>query len=84
MYIHLGRDYIVNTRDIIGIFDLENTSVSRRTRLFLANIQQNGATVDLSDDLPRSFVLTDAPFDTIYLSELSTAALRRRVGRTPR
>ena len=28
MYIHLGRDYVLNDRDIIGIFNLE-------TRIFL-------------------------------------------------
>ena len=26
MYIHLGRDYVLNDRDIIGIFDLETTT----------------------------------------------------------
>ena len=29
MYIHLGRDYVLNDRDIIGIFDLENTTSAR-------------------------------------------------------
>ena len=28
MYIHLGRDYVLNDRDIIGIFNLETTTVS--------------------------------------------------------
>ena len=26
MYIHLGRDYVLNDRDIIGIFNLETTT----------------------------------------------------------
>lgn len=30
MYIHLGRDYVLNDRDIIGIFNLETTTVSPR------------------------------------------------------
>ena len=30
MYIHLGRDYVLNDRDIIGIFDLETTTISPR------------------------------------------------------
>ena len=35
MYIHLGRDYVLNDRDIIGIFNLETTTISDRksTRL---------------------------------------------------
>ena len=28
MYIHLGRDYVLNDRDIIGIFNLETTTIT--------------------------------------------------------
>ena len=67
MYIHLGRDYVLNDRDIIGIFDLENYA------------QKNGAVVSLSDELPQCYVLADGGLvDAVYLSELSSAAMRRR------
>ena len=78
MYIHLGRDYVLNDRDIIGIFNLETTTVSLRGREFLNYAQKNGAVVSLSDDLPQCYVLADAPVDTVYLSELSSAAMKRR------
>ena len=78
MYIHLGRDYVLNDRDIIGIFNLETTTVSPRARDFLNYAQKNGAVVSLSDDLPQCYVLADAPVDTVYLSELSSAAMKRR------
>ena len=78
MYLHLGRDYVLNSRDIIGIFSLETTTVSPRGRSFLDYAQKNGAVVSLSDELPQSYVLADSPVDTVYLSELSSAALRRR------
>ena len=78
MYLHLGRDYVLNSRDIIGIFSLETTTVSPRGRAFLDYAQKNGAVVSLSDELPQSYVLADSPVETVYLSELSTAALRRR------
>ena len=61
MYIHLGRDYVLNDRDIIGIFNLETTTISPRGREFLNYVQKNGGVVD-----------------TVYLSELSSAVLRRR------
>ena len=76
--IHLGRDYVLNDRDIIGIFNLETTTVSPRGREFLNYAQKNGAVVSLSDDLPQCYVLADAPVDTFYLSELSSAAMKRR------
>ena len=70
MYIHLGRDYVLNDRDIIGIFDLETTTTYA---------QKNGAVVSLSDELPQCYVLADGGLvDAVYLSELSSAAMRRR------
>lgn len=48
-------------------------------REFLNYAQKNGAVVSLSDELPQSYVLADgAVVDTVYLSELSPAAMRRR------
>ena len=79
MYIHLGRDYVLNDRDIIGIFNLETTTITPRGREFLNYAQKNSAVVSLSDELPQSYVLADgAVVDTVYLSELSSAVLRRR------
>ena len=79
MYIHLGRDYVLNDRDIIGIFNLETTTIFPRGRDFLNYAQKNGAVVSLSDELPQSYVLADGGVvDTVYLSELSSAVLRRR------
>ena len=79
MYFHLGRDYVLNDRDVIGIFNLETTTISPRGREFLNYAQKNGAVVSLSDELPQSYVLADgAVVDTVYLSELSSAAMRRR------
>ena len=82
MYIHLGRDYVINDRDVIGIFNLETTTITPRGREFLNYAQKNGAVVSLSDDLPQCYVLADgAMVDTVYLSELSSAAMRRRAER---
>lgn len=81
MYLHLGRDYVLNDRDVIGIFNLETTTISPRGREFLNYAQKHGAVVSLSDELPQSYVLADAPVDTVYLSELSPAALKRRAER---
>ncbi len=81
MYLHLGRDYVVNSDDIIGIFDLENTTVSKKTREYLAYAQKNAAVVPLSEDIPKSFIVTDVPMDTIYLSSLMPSVLKNRTAR---
>ena len=81
VYCHLGRDYVVNTRDVLGIFNLETTTVSPRGRAFLENVQKNGAVVSVSEALPKSYVLTDEPVETVYLSDLSPAVMERRFAR---
>ena len=35
MYLHLGKDTVVNTKHIIAILDLESASISKNTRDFL-------------------------------------------------
>ena len=35
MYLHLGGDKVVKTKDIIGIFDMDTSTVSKNTRDYL-------------------------------------------------
>ena len=81
MYLHLGRDYVVNSRDVIGIFDMDTTTISPRGRAFLDYNQKNGAVVAPSEDIPHSFLVSSGPLDTVYLSGLSSRALERRLSR---
>lgn len=79
MYLHLGGETIVRTEDITGIFDLDNATVSYRTREFLSFAQKNGKVVNVSDELPKSFVLCTEEGETvIYICQLSPNTLIRR------
>ena len=57
MYIHLGEDTVVKQENIVGIFDLDNTSISKHTRFFLRKAEETGKVVNVSYELPRSFVV---------------------------
>ena len=82
MYLHLGNSAMVRKRDILGLFDLDNTSQSRRTRDFLSAAEKNGRVVNASGaELPKSFVLCaeqGAGTQTVYLSQLNSTTLARR------
>ena len=83
MYLHLGQNVMVRNQDVIGIFDLDNTTWSFRTRRFLERAEQEGHVVAVGDDLPRSFVLVqegDGP-PTVYITALSSSALSARGAR---
>ena len=79
MYLSIGNDMAVRDKSIVGIFDLDNTSTSKRTREFLDKAERDGEVVPC-DDLPKSFVLTaEYGLNRIYLTSLSTATLEKRL-----
>lgn len=79
MYIPIGNDMSVRESSIIGIFDMDNTSTSKRTRQFLSMAQQEGAVVSC-DDLPKSYIVTTQYGMTrVYESTLSTSTLEKRI-----
>ena len=78
MYLHMGQDFIVREQEIIGIFDIDTTSTGKRTREFLERAENEGAVVSMSNDIPKSFIVTDFPYETVYLSPISSAALPGR------
>ena len=79
MYLSIGNDMAVRDRSIIGIFDLDNTSTSKRTREFLERAEREGNVVPC-DDLPKAYLLTTQyGFHRVYLSSLNTATLEKRL-----
>ena len=58
MYIDIGMDLAVRASQVLGVFDLDNTSWSKRTREFLQRAQEDGSLIEATDELPKSFVLT--------------------------
>lgn len=79
MYLNIGNDMAVREKSIIGIFDMDNTSTSKRTREFLERSEREGQVVPC-DDLPKAFVLTaEYGLDRVYLTSLSSSTLEKRL-----
>ncbi|HAL63659.1 MAG: DUF370 domain-containing protein [Firmicutes bacterium] len=79
MYLHIGSDVAIKISDIIGIFDMDNTTVSAKTRAFLKKAQKSGEIADVTEDLPKSFILTKtANKNRVYISSLATRTLLKR------
>jgi hypothetical protein len=79
VYLNIGNDMAVRDRSIIGIFDMDNTSTSKRTREFLEKCEKEGQVVPC-DDLPKSFILTaEYGLDRVYLTALSASTLEKRL-----
>ena len=79
MYLHLGQDVVVMQKNIVGIFDLDNTTGSYITRDYLNRAEKNKTVVNVSDDLPKSFVVCcENGKTTVYLSQLAPSTLLKR------
>ena len=79
MYLSIGNDMAVRESSIIGIFDMDNTSTSKRTREFLTKAEKEGQVVPC-DDLPKSYVLTaEYGMNRVYLTSLNASTLEKRL-----
>lgn len=79
MYLRISNDCVVPKCDIIGIFDMDNTTVSRQGRDFLPNAERGGAIIYTSDELPKSYVVAVRGGKVkVYLSSLSSKVLQNR------
>lgn len=80
MFLHIGVDVAIFIKDIIGIFDLDSTTVSKKTKEFLKVSEEEGFIESICDDLPKSFIVTQRDKITkIYLSPISVATLKKRL-----
>ena len=80
MYLHLGNNIVVNVHDIIGIFDIEKTTIGKYTRQFLSQTQKNNEIINVSQELPRSFIVCETKNKTyVYISPISSSTLLKRM-----
>lgn len=90
MYLHIGNETVLRQEGIIGIFDIETSSVSRVTRDYLTAAQNAGNVITVTDDLPKSFIVYDGKrrgrrdpkgrsARKVYISQISSTTLLKRI-----
>ena len=79
-YLHLGKDTSIEINNILGIFDMDTSTVSKHSRDFLSLCEKENRIVNVSFELPKSYIVYD--FDgeySVYLSPLNSATLLGRM-----
>ena len=84
MYIHIGGDVSLLKKNLVAIFDMDNTTISKHTREFLKLAEDDGLLFNVSEELPRTFVIEASEKGKIkvYLSPVSSATLLKRAEET--
>ena len=75
MFLFLGGDISVRSEDVIGVFDIEECSVSRTTAEYLNSCQKKSLIVNVSEDIPKSFIVAA---DHTYISNVSHKTICKR------
>lgn len=82
MYLHAGKNRVIRTKNIIGIFDTDKATVSDITKDFLRGVERDGLIESSSYEIPKSFILYADYFDRsvhkVCFSQISTSALIKR------
>ena len=79
MYLQLGQDVVVSTRHVVAILDMEKTTISKITKEFLKGSEEEGFVVNVSQDLPKSYVICEIDGNQkIFISAISSATLLKR------
>ncbi len=89
MLVHIGKDKLISDKNIIGIFDLENTTSDEEsdTEKFLSEAEKNGnleyvLSLDVfkAIDTPRAFVVCNSKNNEnkVYITGFSSETLVRK------
>ena len=73
MYVHIGNNKMVRDTDILGVFDLDSSTVSINTRNYLKNAQAEKRVKTLGYELPKSFIILKN--NEVYLSPFNTSSI---------
>jgi len=81
MFLHIGGDFVIPIKNVIAIMDMETATISKDTREFLKTAEEEGFVTAITDDLPRSFIITEEDKKSrVYLSPISSVTLQKRSG----
>ena len=75
MFLHLGGDFSVRVEEIISVLDYKYINETETGKKFMTDMKDRIDNV--AGEKIKSVVVTD---DKIYLSKLSPATLKKRVG----
>ena len=81
MYLELGQNTVITDENILGIFDMDNTTVMKSTREYINTAAKNGECVYVSlEELPKSFIVTTKNDEKkFYISPLNTSTIFKRL-----
>ena len=82
MYVHIGKETIINTEDIIVILDIESLEKKKNLEEVLQNLKISDNIIDVSEENRKSLIIVNKNKKNVgYITNISTTTLGKRAGK---
>ena len=82
MYVHIGKDVMIRSEQIIAILDIKTLQKKNSLENICKNLKINDNIIDISDNNPKTLILVNQ--DKIikgYISNISSITLGKRTSK---
>ena len=81
MYVHIGKDVVINSDNIISILDIEALEKKKNLEEVLQNLKISDNIIDVSEKNKKSLIIIKKNNETFgYITNISTSTLAKRAG----
>ena len=85
MYVHIGKDVIINSENIIAIFDIKTLEKKNSLENICKKLKIGDNIIDVSEDNKKTFILVNENNKAKgYISNISSVTLGKRTSKYER
>ena len=82
MYVHIGKDVVINSDNIITILDIEALEKKKKIEEVLQNLKISGNIIDVSEGNKKSLIILEKNDKILgYITNISSVTIARRANR---
>ena len=82
MYVHIGKDIVINSDNIVAILDIESLEKKKNLEEVLQNLKISDKIVDVSENNKKSLIIIQKEEKNLgYITNISSTTLAKRAGK---
>lgn len=82
MYVHIGKDVVINSDDIIAILDIESLEKKKNLEEVLQNLKISDNIIDVSEKNKKSLIVLEKNNKVLgYITNISSNTIAKRANR---
>ena len=82
MYVHIGKDTVIKSENIIAILDVESIEKKKKLENILQNLKISDNIIDVSDKNKKSLIILEKNNKIIgYITNISSSTIAKRASK---